>query len=86
MGLRSLQDPWFCPDNVAQTPCHSLQGFRNVALEPSMPLEGDLRPGVAVSQGSIAELFLPCLYRTSVLCEEEVGMKGTLLGHSLGCS
>lgn len=40
-GLRSLQDPWFCPDNGAQTPCHSLQGFRNVALEPSMPLEGD---------------------------------------------
>lgn len=78
-GLRSLQDPWFCPDNVAQTPCRSLQGFRNVALEPSMPLEGDVRPGVAVSQGCTAELLLPCLYLTRVLCEEEVGIKGTLL-------
>lgn len=44
-----------------------------------MALEGDLRPGVAVSQGSTAELLLRCLYPTRVLCEEEVGMKGTLL-------
>lgn len=46
-GLRCLQDPWLCPEDVvAQTPCHSLQGFRNVGLEPSMPLEGDHCPAV----------------------------------------
>lgn len=42
-----MQDPWLCPEDVvAQTPCHSLQGFRNVGLEPSMPLEGDHCPAV----------------------------------------
>lgn len=40
-----MQDPWLCPEDVvAQTPCHPLQGFRTVGLEPSMPLEGDRCP------------------------------------------
>lgn len=38
-GQGDLEGAQICPDNVAQTPCHSLQGFRNVAVEPSVPLE-----------------------------------------------